>query len=982
MRNPDSSLALSVAQMAILSRLLDEALALDSSGRLMWLESLAPQYQDLTQILRDALFPEPTKPAGRLDLSTLPSLNISDDDADSPGLAAGEHIGPYQLIRSIGAGGMAEVWLARRADGAFNREVALKLPLGLHLRRDLEVRFARERDILASMSHPNIAQLYDTGFTPRGQPYLALEYVAGSPITSYCDEHFLNLRQRLELFLQVLDAVHYAHANLVIHRDLKPSNILVTREGRAQLLDFGIAKLLVEDGARETELTRLTGRAMTPDYAAPEQVLGAAVTTAADVYGLGVMLYEILTGERPYRLKRRTQSALEEAIVKSEPVAPSRASLSANAAKARRTSPYKLSGMLKGDLDTIVLKALKKSPQERYPTAAAFREDIHRYLHGQVVLARPDRLSYRARKFARRHWVVISFAGALLLALALGLAAASYEARVAATQRDRARIEAATSEQVTSYLESLFDLASPDVTGSKPIDARTLVEHGQRQISAIPANQQLLRGRVLAAVGALDCKIGKSAQCRENLEAALRIQSTQADADPLRLAKLRYQLAMAYNSAGRADKAIALLQQARAVVEQHQPRDTHQLAAIWCELGFAARLKEQTAEAVAAFERSRALFRDAWGNDTLESARTLGMLAIMLAETSHTSEAVDLANKRLELVSNAFGTDDPRYLDALNDYAEVANARYESAAAEKAWRQVVEGYTRLYGRGSDKAINAELSLADAFMREDKLSDSIAWLRRSVADYRSNGDLNTTQYTGALGTLSQVLGTYGDYEGAAAAAREAYEISQRMHGPTEVDAFVIGMRWAHGLDLTGNTEQALKLLRPELPAYSNTVWGQSYRGQRLMWIADCYRNLGHLKQAEEGYDAVFAYYRSINREHAVVLAMAYKAKADLLAAERRYAEAVPLYILAKENYAASRYLADGPSISAVNVELAESLLALGRRAEARALVTESGPVVERELAPTHPTQAVLERLRKSLHLTRAANAADGVNPRRS
>jgi WD40 repeat protein/serine/threonine protein kinase/TPR repeat protein len=427
---------LTSAQMARMSRLLVEALRLDETERHLWLDALSAEHQDIGSALREALLPSGT--GNQEALATLPKIDIDDerDAAFDSDLVPGERIGPYELIKFLGAGGMAEVWLARRADGTLNREVALKLPLLTRLRRDLEPRFARERDILAGLSHPNIARLFDAGFAKDGQPYLALEYVVGIALTAYCDQHRMTLRQRLGLFRQALSAVQYAHTHLVIHRDLKPSNVLVTEAGQVQLLDFGIAKLLSEGEAKETELTQLSGRALTPDYAAPEQIAGAPITTAADVYALGVMLYEILTGDRPYRLKRDTRAALEEAILQVDPVPPSRAALSETAATARSATAKKLSRVLKGDLDVITIKALKKSPKQRYQTASALDEDIERFLNGDVVLAQPDSIAYRVNKFVRRHWVAITVVSALILTLAGGLAATSYEAKVASAQRD------------------------------------------------------------------------------------------------------------------------------------------------------------------------------------------------------------------------------------------------------------------------------------------------------------------------------------------------------------------------------------------------------------------------------------------------------------------------------------------------------------------------------------------------------------------
>jgi len=347
-------------------------------------------------------------------------------------------VGAYRVLSLLGYGGMGSVWLAERVDGLFDRQVALKLVHSTLLGRVMIERFARERGILASLTHPNIARLLDAGLTEDGHPYLALEYVAGTPLNNYCDHRRRSVRERLELFRQVLSAVQYAHAHLVIHRDLKPSNILVTDEGHVQLLDFGIAKLLSEGEARETELTQLGGRALTPDYAAPEQIAGAPITTAADVYALGIMLYELLTGERPYRLQRESRGALEEAILQSEPVRPSRVALTDKAALARATTPKKLLRGLKGDLDTIILKALKKVPAERYATANALAEDIRRFLSGDVVLAQGDSVAYRTVKFLRRNRVAIGVLSALFLTLTGGLAATSYEARVASAQRDAA----------------------------------------------------------------------------------------------------------------------------------------------------------------------------------------------------------------------------------------------------------------------------------------------------------------------------------------------------------------------------------------------------------------------------------------------------------------------------------------------------------------------------------------------------------------
>jgi eukaryotic-like serine/threonine-protein kinase len=333
---------LSPEQFARISGLLDESLELAPDQRHAWLADLQQRDAEAAALLKRlfalqgdsaaaGFLNEPTQMAAALATVISPDTSLIE-----------RRFGPYRILSLLGRGGMGSVWLAERVDGLFTRQVALKL---VHptLGPLLKERFSREREILASLSHAHVARLFDAGIAEDGQPYLALEYVAGIPLTRYCDEHRLDLTARLQLFRQVLSAVQYAHAHLVIHRDLKPSNILVTEEGKAQLLDFGVAKLLTEGSpAHETELTQLGGRALTPDYAAPEQIAGAPITTAADVYSLGVIFYELLAGMRPYRLKRDSRGALEDAILQAEPVAPSRAGLSEPVAALRNTTVRKL----------------------------------------------------------------------------------------------------------------------------------------------------------------------------------------------------------------------------------------------------------------------------------------------------------------------------------------------------------------------------------------------------------------------------------------------------------------------------------------------------------------------------------------------------------------------------------------------------------------------------------------------------------------
>jgi serine/threonine-protein kinase len=402
---------------------------------------------------------------------------------------------------------MGEVWLAQRDDALLTRAVAVKLPLLQTTSAALRLRFEREREILAALTHPNIARLYDAGISADGQPYMALEYVQGQSLMRHADAHRLTIDQRVELFLQVADAVQHAHTQLVIHRDLKPSNILVTEDGQVRLLDFGIAKLL-QDGQQvagepqslgaSSALTREVGHAMSLDYASPEQVQLQPVGTLSDVYSLGLLLYELLAGQRPYKLQRGTRAELEALILAGDQPPPS-ARLVPEAAVAQQTTPRKLVQALKGDLDTIVLKAVKVQPGDRYASVAALADDLRRWQTGLPVLAQPDSARYRSWRFVQRHRWAVAGAVAVVGSLAVGLGVALWQAQVA---REEARIAKATE----AFLKGLFDAnsvrqAHPEL--SQPLSARDLLDRGAERIATELGDAPEVRLRMLATLADL-----------------------------------------------------------------------------------------------------------------------------------------------------------------------------------------------------------------------------------------------------------------------------------------------------------------------------------------------------------------------------------------------------------------------------------------------------------------------------------------------
>jgi tetratricopeptide (TPR) repeat protein len=419
---------------------------------------------------------------------------------------------------------MAEVWLAARNDGSFEREVALKL-LYRHAnnadRNGFAARFTRERDILASLNHPHIARLLDAGVTPDGQPWLALEYVQGQPLTQWCDAMALDLRARVRMFLQVLQAVQHAHTQLVIHRDIKPSNILVTAQGQVQLLDFGIAKLIETEGAISdaSALTHQAGRPLTPQYASPEQLHGGALSTASDEYSLGVMLYELLAGNSPYELKLTSAVQLEHAILESEPRAPSRRQLDDGAARQRSVSIKAWRKALANDLDAIVLKSLSKQPELRYGSVATMRMDLQRWLDGEPVLAKAPSAAYLLGKFALRHRWSLSLGVSTVLSLAA-------VALVAIMLGNQAREESIRANAAREFLIDMFRQADPEQSRSQDITAKQMLEQGRINILTTRTLPPLLQSELLQGIGDAQANMGDYKKADATLgEVAQRYQA-------------------------------------------------------------------------------------------------------------------------------------------------------------------------------------------------------------------------------------------------------------------------------------------------------------------------------------------------------------------------------------------------------------------------------------------------------------------------
>ena len=734
---------LSPDQWQALSPYLDEALTMTNEECSIWLSSLRVRRPDLAEHLERLLDERRvlSEEGFLVDLSVgLPKVQ---------GLA-GQTVGLYTLVSQIGEGGMGSVWLAERNDGRFERQVAVKfLNLAL-IGKGGEERFKREGAILGRLTHPHIAELIDAGVSQGGQPYLVLENIKGDHIDRYCDQHRLDVQARIRLFLKVLGAVANAHANLIVHRDLKPANVLVRNDGQVKLLDFGIAKLLEGDGhaGEVAPLTAEGGRVMTPGYAAPEQLLDRGITTATDVYALGVLLYVLLTGQHPMGVGPHAPADLVKAIVDTEPIRPSDVAASmqtntkitaCNAAR-RATTPYKLRRLLRGDLDTIVAKAMKKEPSERYSSVTALADDLRRYLRNEPISARPDTLAYRAARFARRNRTAVALATLAIVATAAGVVGTLIQTRTARAQRDFAFRQLLRSHEHDAFLEFLLSDAAPS---GKPFTANDLLARGERimehQHSADPSRRadlmiwiggdylaqdqnasalRLLEQAYTLTRSLSDPSVRAAASC--GLAEALSVDVDLPRAESLFQEGLREltddprfaldrvnclrtggivaeQRGDAREGLARVLKARQVLRQSPFAEDEEEMRASLDVAEAYSQAG-------QDVEAISEFERTANLLSALGRNETETAVVLFTGWALELDQVGRPLEAEKIYRRVIE-INRDNGTEDAVFPTVLNDYAKVLRQlnRLDEASdyAERA-------YTRARRVGHELTVNQAL----------------------------------------------------------------------------------------------------------------------------------------------------------------------------------------------------------------------------------------------------------------------------------
>jgi serine/threonine-protein kinase len=832
----NSNFQLDPQQWSTLRQLLDEALERPPSERAAWLDQLDETRHGLLKPrLRALLAHDETEGAAR-SLETLPKVETVEFAPRQPGEEGElprERIGPYRLVRLLGEGGMGSVWLAERTDILQKRPVALKLPRGAWRRAGLAERMAREREILAALNHPNIARLYDAGVADDGQPYLALEYVEGKSIDAYCSDNHLDIRARLQLFLQVARAVAHAHANLVLHRDLKPSNILVTEAREVRLLDFGIAKLLAEGGAQATAVTEVAGRAMTPDYASPEQILGRALSTASDVYSLGVVLYQLLTGARPYKLKRESRGALEDAIVHAEPARPSEIA-----------ADPKLRRALRGDLGTIVLKALKKAPHERYGTVGALVDDIERYLDNRPVLAQSDRTLYRLYKFVVRNKLSVAAGSAVLVAVLVGAGVAIWQARVAVEERKRV-------EQVKEFIASIFrDTSAFARGGGTPPWAADLLRKASANLDDSPSVTPQVRVELRCILGEVLTSIGDLRVADEVLSKATDEAERSLGPDHARTLYARMLLTNVYRGQGRTaemrrelDVLVPMLRGAGAAAQ----------GSLVAALTSRAQMELDDARyevAVAAAQEAQELAVALLGKRHPHAIAASLALAEAHVSANPGPLAVQVAEQAQALARDAYQDNprDPAVIEAARLHALALGGAGETERAIEILRRAARVAAEVYGETSIAVGVLTQNLGMYERRTGNVKDALATSERALRIVGEQAPRNAHTYLATAREHGLALLAARRGKAAVPLLQQGAQTANRVFGPDHRAAFYARADLALGLAYAGRVSEARQQMRT---AVAETQPRAESIGYRVFYVAGVLERLaGHYRSAAQ------------------------------------------------------------------------------------------------------------------------------------
>ena len=779
-------------------------------------------------------------------------------DAEEP--PAGARFGPYRIERLLGRGGMGTVWLATRDDGQFERQVALKL---LHRGAgDPEAlqRFRTERQILARLEHPAIARLYDGGETADGVPFLVMEYVEGLALDVYCDRNRLGLEDRLRLFRRLLDAVAYAHQNLLVHRDIKPQNILVTARGEPKLLDFGIAKQLVEAaGGAEPAPTRL--RPMTPSYASPEQVRGEAVTTASDVYSLGVVLYELLCGRSPYRLQSGFPHELEAAILDQEPEKPSQALARAEPdgptleeiCAARRARPRELRRRLTGDLDTLALTALRKKPQRRYHSIVELAADVDNHLRTLPIAARPDTVLYCTGKLVRRHRLAVALAGAALLVIAALFGSLLQ-------QRNRAQRDRDASHDALAFLVDVVEKADPSNKGPGNVSVRDLLEIGAGRTSEELSGDPVVQARVMHAIGRAWLSLEEFQEAAPLLEKALALRRRIAPGSP-ELAESLESVAWLKARQGAYAAAEQLSRESLALRQRLPGNDTREAAKSFQSLAMIAYFRDDFVQVERLNRQALQINRKRLGlrhPDTLRSEEALAQILItqsrrVMIDPARLAEAEELLHHALAVQREILHQPHPDIALTVHDLAWLRSLQGDYAEAEALFRQVLAFNRAILGETHPDTLVVLSNVGFALLHQgtvEKLKEAEHLFETALAIQRSAQGERHIGVATNLERLALVRSALGHHDEALKGARQALDLKHgllRAGDPKLAEPLrtmgIILLDAHHPSEAEPYLRQSLELLRrTRPPGYFETARVEVLLGA-------CLTELGRYAEAE-------------------------------------------------------------------------------------------------------------------------------------
>ncbi|MDQ1349638.1 MAG: eukaryotic-like serine/threonine-protein kinase [Acidobacteriota bacterium] len=800
----------------------------------------------------------------------------------------GTRLGAWEIEGELGRGGMGTIYAVRRADGSYDQPAALKLLAASADEPSTRLRFLQERQILARLEHPAIARLLDGGVAPDGRPWLALERVDGLPITTFADTKRLAVEERLHLFLAVLGAVDFAHRNLVVHRDLKPSNILVSASGEVKLLDFGIAKLLDATTEESVSTRTLHGAPLTPQYAAPEQVTGGVVTTATDVYGLGLVLYELLCGARPYRVEGGSALALERSIVASDAKPPSSAARNADQAAARRsTSAERLVRRLAGDLDAIVGKAIAKLPAERYASADALRRDLENHLAGRPILARRESFAGRARKFARHHRVGVAATAALAVALLAGLAALGY-----ALLQSRERLaEAQRAEAIQDFLLGLFSEVDPERALGREVPLREVVDRGAARLATELHDQPRARAELLLSLGTIYRRLALYPEAGALLDEAFAV--TRAEHGERSLEAARVLVAQGDLAYWRDEnqRALDLQLAALAIFSAAGERARAETASAQFNVGATLRQLGRLEEALAAELQALELERALHGEASLEYADVAAGLALTLQNLDRPTEAIPHAALALAIRRRLLPADHPRVADALEALGLAQVAAGASMPAIAALEESLAIRRRVYGHEHPEILEGLNSLASALEDAARLEEALAVRLEAMPIARRILPPGNDSLAVHVNNAATVAFRLGRFEEAAAGFREAAAIWRVTAGERSSRVATARNNLGFALLELGRPEEArlevaaALATREELLGAESAEVAQSLRILGLARLAE-----GDHAQAEADLDRAVALSRRVYPERHVRLAEALAARARLASIEGRDADA--------------------------------------------------------------------------------------------